>query len=346
MAFDVLKFVDELEPGVRAAFLASVYDMQDSASITSLARAIADQRFNDVFEILNLKPEFFNQYSEAFRSAYAATGAAAVAYVSPIRNPMRGGPVEVRFDMRNPRAENWVNTASSRLITEVLDEAKQSVRVLLTDAVQKGIGPRTAALDLVGRYDRAAGRRVGGVVGLHSRQAQYVQNARSELLSGDPDQLANYLTRKRRDKRFDSIVRKAIREGKPVPSSSASRMASRYSDGLLKLRGETIARTEMLQSLHNAQDEGMQQLIDNGNLSKEQIKATWDSSEDSATRDSHRVMDNQKMAKDGTFVTGQGYKLRYPGDRSLGAPADEIINCRCRKVIDIDFTMELRNGSL
>lgn len=346
MAFDVLKFVDELEPGVRRAFLASVYDIQDSAKLEALAAAIKAQRFEEIFEILNLRPEFFNEYAEAFRSAYAATGVAAMSAVSPVTDMIRGGPVEVRFNMRNPRAENWVNTTSSRLITEVIEETKASVRVLLTNSITEGVGPRTAALDLIGRYDRTAGRRVGGVVGLHSRQAQYVQNARSELLSGDPDQLANYLTRKRRDKRFDGIVRKAIRQGKAVPADTASRMASRYSDGLLQLRGETIARTEMLQGLHNAQDEAMQQLVDGGHIGKDQIKATWDSSEDMATRDSHRAMEGQVMAKDGTFTTGDGFKLRYPGDRSLGAPAGEIINCRCRKIIDIDYTMELRNGSL
>ena len=33
--------------------------------------------------------------------------------------------------------------------------------------------------------------------------------------------------------------------------------------------------------------------------------------------------------------------MMFPGDFSLGAPAEEIINCRCRVIIDLDFISEL-----
>jgi hypothetical protein len=228
----------------------------------------------------------------------------------------------------------------------VVNETKESVRIMLTDATARGIGPRTAALDLVGRYDRNLKRRVGGVVGLHSQQARYVSNAMNELTSGDPALMSNYFTRKRRDRRFDGLVRKAIREGRPLSREQASRLAGRYSDRLLQLRGETIARTEMLQGAHNAQDEGLNQLVGDGKLAREQIKARWDAANDADTRDSHAAMDGQEPDENGIFTTGDGWRLRYPGDRSLGAPAEEIINCRCRKVIDIDFLAGLADGDI
>lgn len=46
----------------------------------------------------------------------------------------------------------------------------------------------------------------------------------------------------------------------------------------------------------------------------------------------HAKMDNQTVLLDESFVTPAGYKLLYPGDRSLGAAAGEIINCRCTMI--------------
>lgn len=340
--FDVLKFVDQLEPGLRSAFLSAVYDIQDSAQLEVLVRYIRDGKFSEAVASLGLGSAFFAKYEEEFRRAYFTAGDASMRSFPKPRNRFDGSVVEARFDMRNPAAESWVRTASSRLVTEVLEETKESIRTFLTTSMADGVGPRSAALDIVGRYDRTAGRRVGGIIGLHSRQAQFVQNARSELLSDDPSLMANYLTRKRRDRRFDPVVQTAIREGRAVPRQSADRMVTRYSDSLLQLRGETIARTELMQGLHNAQDQAINQLVDTGQVTREQIKATWDSSEDADTRDSHRAMEGQERGRDGSFTTGDGFKLKYPGDRSLGAPAQEIINCRCRVIIDIDYTRELR----
>lgn len=43
----------------------------------------------------------------------------------------------------------------------------------------------------------------------------------------------------------------------------------------------------------------------------------------------HRRMDGQRVPIDQPFVTPEGYRLMFPGDRSLGAPAGTIVNCRC-----------------
>ena len=60
-----------------------------------------------------------------------------------------------------------------------------------------------------------------------------------------------------------------------------------------------------------------------------QIKRRWMCTKDGRTRTSHGKADGQTVT--GTkepFKVG-GYKMMYPGDRSLGAPGSEIYNCRC-----------------
>ena len=60
-----------------------------------------------------------------------------------------------------------------------------------------------------------------------------------------------------------------------------------------------------------------------------QIKRRWACTKDARTRFSHGMADGQIVV--GTkepFKVG-GYKMMFPGDRSLGAPGHEIYNCRC-----------------
>ena len=60
-----------------------------------------------------------------------------------------------------------------------------------------------------------------------------------------------------------------------------------------------------------------------------QIKRRWMCTKDGRTRTSHGKADGQTVT--GTkepFKVG-GYKMMFPGDRSLGAPGSEIYNCRC-----------------
>lgn len=58
------------------------------------------------------------------------------------------------------------------------------------------------------------------------------------------------------------------------------------------------------------------------------IGSTWLSSHDSRVRATHAAANGQKRKLGDPFDVG-GYKLMFPGDSSLGAPAKEVIHCRC-----------------
>lgn len=51
-----------------------------------------------------------------------------------------------------------------------------------------------------------------------------------------------------------------------------------------------------------------------------------------SSRFDHRQMDGVVVPIDEPFVTPAGSRLLYPGDRSLGAPPGEVMNCRCTVV--------------
>ncbi len=86
-------------------------------------------------------------------------------------------------------------------------------------------------------------------------------------------------------------------------------------------RASTIARTEGLALSQFGQDLAVSQT--GLTLEKE-----WVAQRDGVVRDSHRLADGQRVQKNGFFNVG-GYNMLYPADSSGGAPAGEIINCRC-----------------
>jgi hypothetical protein len=220
------------------------------------------------------------------------------------------------------------------LIEGIIADQKDAVRQVVRAGLEAGRGPRDVALDIVGRINRATGRREGGILGLTSGQTDAVIRARSELANLD----AGYFRRVRRDARFDGLVRRAIRDDKPLSSADINKITGRYSDRLLQLRGETIARTEGITALGAGQFEGFQQLVDSGQVREDQIERTWQATGDARTRIDHLAMNKQQVkGLHEPFIAPDGSRLLYPRDISHGASASETINCRCYMKIRVRY---------
>lgn len=142
--------------------------------------------------------------------------------------------------------------------------------------------------------------------------------------------MAAYLGRKLRDKRMDGIVKRAIRDGRPVAAKDVDRLLGRYSDRLLKYRGDVIARTGALASFANARWEATRQLVEAGTIREDQVTKVWGATLDKRTRDSHVALHNKRAAMREAFVSPlTGARMLFPMDRSMSAPASELIQCRC-----------------
>lgn len=91
---------------------------------------------------------------------------------------------------------------------------------------------------------------------------------------------------------------------------------------LSQTRAATIARTETHTSALAAIDETIQYK----NISIQ--TKTWWTAGDGRVRPSHAAMHGTTIANDEPFSLNGG-DMMYPGDDSLGAGAEEIVNCRC-----------------
>jgi len=329
----VQRRLDKLEPELRRAFMNAIKDATSKTDMASLVRALDQGDLEQVLLALGVQPAMLAPFDDAMRSAYVQGGRDAVAQLPTVKS-RAGTVVRVGFNGRHPRAETWANAHSGRLIVEIVAEQRDLIRGVLERGLAAGVNPTTTALEIVGRIDRATGRRVGGLIGLTSQQAEFVQNARAQLENLDPA----YFERKLRDRRFDRSVQRAIAAEKPLTAAEIDQIAGRYSDRLLKLRGDTIARTETITALRAGKSEAFQQLVDDGHVKRTQITRIWRATGDDRTREDHIAMDGVEVeGVDTPFTLPDGSRLMFPGDTSLGAPGAQTINCRCYEDTRIDF---------
>lgn len=309
---------------VAEAFAAVVAELKAGVEFQRLRLAIEQGDLNGAMEALHLDRAAFHALEAKINEAFIAGGQAAVTSMPA------SVAVGFRFDPGNQRAAAIIRATAGDLITGLVDLERQQAREIIAEGMARGAGPRSVAVDLVGRVSRASGRREGGLIGLSGPQREYVKAARLELASTDPKTLQHYLTRGRRDRRYDHVVRKAIAEGKQIDPATARQMVHAYSARLLKLRGEVIARTEGLPAIRAAKREAWQQLVDDGRAEDQDIERGWSTITDGRERDTHGAMSGQVVRGLSTpFVSPSGATFLFPGDTSLGAGAEEVVCCRC-----------------
>ncbi|MFC7378267.1 phage minor head protein [Brevundimonas sp. GCM10030266] len=314
---------------VAEAFMAGVRDLKEGVQLQRVISALQRGDLQAAQDALNLNRAAFHPLEAKLTEAFVAGGQGAVASM-PV-----AVSVGFRFDPGNQRAATWIRSFAGSLIAGLIENEVQQARDILADGMARGASPRSVALELVGRVTRT-GAREGGLIGLSGPHRDYVRTAYAELTSGDPAALRHYLTRARRDRRFDRTITKAIREGRAIPAETARTITGRYSARLLQLRGEVIARTEGLPAIRAAKREAFQQLLDDRRVDAMEIVRGWSTTTDGRQRDTHDAMNGQEVrGLDAPFVSPSGAHFHYPGDRSLGAPAEEVIACRCDEYITI-----------
>lgn len=316
-----LDALDRLDGHISAEFLSAVRDAINRVPLKELERLVAAQDVERIITLLGVDTTVVTMTAEAVRSAFVAGGL------------MESRSLRAPFSIRSMRGETWFASLSERLDTAIVDVQREVIRGTLRAGLVAGNGPRKTALEIVGKIDKATGTRAGGIVGLNEPQAEYVRSARQELTELDP----HYFTRTRRDRRFDPLVRRAIRDDKPLSAVDIDRIVGRYADRLLVTRGETIARTESIAALNAGREESLNQAVESGSIDQRFVTRTWRSTPDARIRHAHLLMNNQKRPHGVPFESPTKALMMYPGDTSLGAGAKDVINCRCFEQIEVDF---------
>lgn len=315
----IVELAEQLEPSMRDAFLGAVDNLRGDIKIGALAALLEQGKIDEALAALAVTPALFRGLETEIRRAYEAGGKATVASIP--KRAMRP-QVIVRFDPGAPSAEAWLSQRAGTLIRDITDEQLELIRRHLINGMNAGVNPRTVALDLAGRINRATGRREGGLIGLTESQWQHTLNYREELLSGNASALQSALGRQLRDRRFDRAVLAALKAGTPIDAGMVEHMVARYRDNYLGFRAETIARREMILALNASAHEGFRQAVARGSIRAEQVRRFWRTAGDSKVRPDH-------VATPGLNPDGRGLEEPFvtpDGPRMYGGLDP---NCRC-----------------
>ena len=318
---EIERLIRAAAPEIGDSFVAVMIRVPSEVELEALTSAIRNRDPNGAWVEIDMAPGDFNDFRETERAAFRTGGEAQAS--------AEGWKINL-FDERALADEN---RRTGRLITEVIDETRDMVRDRVRRAITTGENPRSAALDIIGRRKIGTHTRTGGMIGLTRHQDEYAQRALAELRSADSAQLRNYLERQARDRRFDRTVLRAIRDRRAVPAELRDKMIASYRSRLLRMRGEAVGRTEALGAVNAGQHEAVEQAVrdpDNP-VEAQDVRRIWNATSDSRVRDTHLAMNYQTRRQGEPFQSPSGAQLMYPGDRSLGAPAAEVINCRCNE---------------
>jgi hypothetical protein len=139
---------------------------------------------------------------------------------------------------------------------------------------------------------------------------------------------ANLIGKDVRDNIVFSDLKRLVAQGLYYEGMSPSQIVSRigllFKDSITPYRADRIARTESLV----ASEFGLHQTyLESGVPEKK-----WEAILDMATRPEHRAAHYLLPIKtDEPYIVG-GEKMMFPGDQSLGATVENIVNCRCDSV--------------
>ena len=315
-AFDAI--LDRLHPDVRRAFKGAIERITSTAKLRDVEELLNRGDVEGLLNALNLSPDYFREVQDAIEQAFYLGGQYQAGLTASLSS--------IPFNRRHWSAEAWARENGSRLIVEIAEATREGVRQYIAEGLQQGRGTNDVAREIVGRMNRATGKREGGIVGLTRQQASYVVNARAEIESLD----ASYFQRAARDRRFDRMIRKAIKDGKPLAKADVDRIIRQYTSALQIHRGDVIARTETHNALNAGRYEAMRQTVEDAGMDVSRMTVKWQAARDGRTRDSHAALRGKTVAYGEAFVSPlTGARMRFPGDRAFSPPASDVVNCRC-----------------
>lgn len=274
-----------LEPRLARAIQKALDGLKDKAKIDQIAKMLEAGQIDAIVALLGFSPTdpLVGELQNHLRDV-ATKGAASEA--------ARYSGVSFAFDILNPATAEFIRRYELNLIREIDAKTREGIRGAITDGIRAGRNPRAIARD------------VRQQVGLTLRQQKAVSNFRKELetfhtkrtagswnLGGkisrapggaqvfavdvDGNPVDGILSRRLRDFRFDSTLRRSMQEGIPLSKEQIDKMVEAYARKYLRHRGETIARTEALRAAHAGAHMQWEQAVQRGDVDPNTVKRKW-----------------------------------------------------------------------
>ena len=286
-------------PEMRAAILRLFREVNASITDAELSRLIASGQVERlVAEVVRAfeAERAVAPVREAIRTAYRAS---AVAGIRVLPFP-RAFVLDVSFNFLNPRVVEAITTLESTALSTLTADAAATVRQVVQQGIEAGLGPRA----LIPRLRNS--------LGLAPNQQAAVANFRAALESGDFAKARGYALR---DKRFD----RSLKRGATLTREQVDRMTGKYEQGMRAFNAETHARTAALDASRAGQRESWEAAIENGGLDRNRMRKRWVTTIDGRQRPEHDAMHGIEVQFDALFDV----------DGGVMTPGQNTYQCRC-----------------
>lgn len=302
---------------VKAAIYLVWDTLRRSRSLLELESIIATQGVTGVMQLLsNMEDQVAAQLMPVLEQAILESGRSVISIL-----PAASVTAPLAFSLVLPSVSAYVRTYTGTRIREISDETREAVRLAVSDSIITGRSPKQTARDF-----RSS-------IGLTVNQEKTVQRFKKALEVGDAAYINSLTTP-------NKAVKEAVESAAKLSRSRIDTMVEQQRAKYVKLRTETIARTESLTAVSVGQDQAVRTGLVTGAISNELLKR-WLYRHDGRTRDVHISTgeNNGWIPIDRPFSTPLG-PLMFPRDPA--GTAANIINCRCR----VQYSLPEDIGSL
>jgi hypothetical protein len=315
----------QFEPQIQAAFLEAIQRLASAADLAAFIAAFEARDIEGAIRALRIDDRAFWPLQEAIRGAFTAGGVAAGAGATVGLTGAFG------FNGRHLRAEALIAEHGAALVRGITDDAIQTARQIITEALEAGVPSRTVARQIVGPVNRITGKREGGLIGLDGPRAARLRIVTDGMKT--PEGVADLVVMRDgvptvRYKVNDATAKRILRayaRGEAVSPADQAISERQYRNKLLKERGETIARNEAHSAQAMGRDEAYRQMLEDPEI--ETVTKKWVHGHSKDPRHDHKAMDGTVIGFNEEFVMADGTRMRHPHDPRGGAK--HSIGCRC-----------------
>lgn len=224
-----------LSPAIATAFLDVIDRLEKRFTTKDIVNALESGDLKPFLDEVVTAPEL----QEFIAPVQAAIVQAAEAQVKQLPE------LTISFDAYNQSTVDAVQRQSARLITEVTDEIKSTIRYILEAGEKSGASSSSMAAE-IRQY-----------IGLTQKGATAIQNYRRMLEEQDPTALERAL----RDKRFDRSLINSINGGPKLSPAQIDKQVEAMRKKALTYRARLISDNETLQAVQEGQRATWRQVL-------------------------------------------------------------------------------------
>jgi len=327
----IIKLIAQYSPRVREAFLNAIKDTQDNIDWDNLLRAIEDRDVEAVIKAMHISEASYQEYEDLLIDIFSDSGKDVIRSIEGIDK------LGVRWNIKNPVAEAWVEANVANKVVGITREQIELVREVVEEGIAEGKHPFQIAISIAGRAAGKRRERIGGIVGLDGQRARRYNNVVSNLTTPEgirslvvehPD--GSVSLRYKVNKSTENRILRAYRANRGLSAKEAAISEVQYKNALLKHRADTIAQTETANAVMGGREAEWKILTQEEGVDPEHVIKRWEHRRGASKhhRPDHLAMSGTVVRGLNTpFVFPDGERLRWAHD--VYGSASHVINCGC-----------------